>query len=162
MKKMIRFALGLILLAFLYPAAFAAQEGISSNTKKIDLLFVLPAEKASISQGENSETLTLKIPDKKVIYFSDRPNRVSGNMSLEKFVQQWSKGKDSFKDDPPNAELVHFGSKKGVTLELTSIKLSKSGDTIEFGIIGEDNLTYDKGAFLFIDAALAEYAVILG
>ncbi len=40
-----------------------------------------------------------------VIYFTDRPERESGHMSVKKFKSIWSKGINSFSSDPPNATL---------------------------------------------------------
>ena len=40
-----------------------------------------------------------------VIYFTDRPDRESGHMSVKKFKSIWTKGINSFKSDPPNATL---------------------------------------------------------
>jgi hypothetical protein len=39
------------------------------------------------------------------IFFSDRPERIAGNMKTAAFVPFWSKGKDSFLADPPNADI---------------------------------------------------------
>lgn len=40
-----------------------------------------------------------------VVYFSDRPNRLAGQLSIEVFAQGWDQGSDSFRADPPNATL---------------------------------------------------------
>lgn len=40
-----------------------------------------------------------------VVYFSDRPARISGQLSLQVFGQGWDQGPDSFRADPPNATL---------------------------------------------------------
>ena len=40
-----------------------------------------------------------------VIYFTDRPDRESGHMSVKKFKSIWTKGINSFSSDPPNATL---------------------------------------------------------
>lgn len=39
------------------------------------------------------------------LFFSDRPERIAGNMTTAKFVPFWSEGEDSFLQDPPNADL---------------------------------------------------------
>ena len=39
------------------------------------------------------------------VMFSDRPERVAANMKTAAFVPFWSKGKDSFLSDPPNADI---------------------------------------------------------
>ncbi len=57
------------------------------------------------------DTLTLKgVP--LVVYFSDRPVRAAGHITLEKFTGMWDKGADNFKADPPNTELAIY-SKNG-------------------------------------------------
>jgi hypothetical protein len=37
------------------------------------------------------------------VMFSDCPERIAANMRTATFVPFWSKGKDSFLSDPPNA-----------------------------------------------------------
>src|SRR5262249_46306086 len=39
------------------------------------------------------------------LFFSDRPERIAGNMKTAAFVPFWSKGRDSFLSDPPNADI---------------------------------------------------------
>ena len=43
------------------------------------------------------------------MFFSDRPDRVTGHVSSPEFVDTWGDGKDSFASDPPNAALSIFG-----------------------------------------------------
>ena len=40
--------------------------------------------------------------------FSDRPDRVTGHVPTEEFLDSWGDGDDSFADDPPNAVLSVF------------------------------------------------------
>jgi hypothetical protein len=40
------------------------------------------------------------------IYFSDRPERIVGHLTTDRFLQWWSEGDDSFAVDPPNAVLA--------------------------------------------------------
>jgi hypothetical protein len=49
--------------------------------------------------------LTLQGVGGTTLFFSDRPERVAGNMKTSAFIPFWSKGKDSFLSDPPNADL---------------------------------------------------------
>jgi hypothetical protein len=39
------------------------------------------------------------------VMFSDRPERIAANMRAAEFVPFWSKGKDRFLSDPPNADV---------------------------------------------------------
>lgn len=73
---------------------------LKDESKEPQFLYVLSAKSGSFE----GSTLTLNnVP--LVIYFSDRPNRIAGHMSLMKFSKNWSKGDDSFEKDPPNAVL---------------------------------------------------------
>jgi len=60
-------------------------------------------ERHDLRQGTNKLTLTGVSPA--TIYFTDRPERIAGNMRTADFVPFWSKGKDSFLKDPPNADI---------------------------------------------------------
>jgi len=75
-------------------------ENVIDDSKKTGYLFVISGTSGSL----DGDTLTLNgVPN--VIYFSDRPARNAGHLSLRKFVESWNKGSDSFKADPPNATL---------------------------------------------------------
>jgi hypothetical protein len=39
------------------------------------------------------------------LFFADRPERIAGNMKTATFAPFWSRGKDSFLSDPPNADV---------------------------------------------------------
>lgn len=69
--------------------------------KKADFLFVQNAQSIHYADGK----LTLKGVSPTTIMFSDRPERIAGHMATARFVPFWSKGKDSFLSDPPNATL---------------------------------------------------------
>ena len=49
--------------------------------------------------------LTLNGVSPVTLFFSDRPERIAGNMRTAAFVPFWSEGTDSFLSDPPNADL---------------------------------------------------------
>jgi hypothetical protein len=40
------------------------------------------------------------------IHFSDRPERIVGHLTTDRFLGWWSEGDDSFAADPPNAVLA--------------------------------------------------------
>ena len=69
--------------------------------KSAQLLFVQNAAGLSFADGK----LVLKNVELLTICFSDRPERLAGHMPTTEFVPMWSKGKDSFLKDPPNATL---------------------------------------------------------
>jgi len=69
--------------------------------KQADFLFVQNAQSIHYADGK----LTLKGVSPTTIMFTDRPERIAGHMATARFVPFWSKGKDSFLADPPNATL---------------------------------------------------------
>jgi len=104
-------------------------EHVIDDSKNPQYLFTL-ASKSGTLEGD---TLTLKgVP--LVVYFSNRPVRISGHISLEKFVGMWDKGVDNFKVDPPNAELAIY-DKSGDKHDVLIISRPEvKGDTISFKV----------------------------
>jgi hypothetical protein len=60
------------------------------------------------AQGIDSDgkTLTLRGVTPSTLFFSDRPQRVTGHMTTAQFVELWATGDNSFETDPPNAVLA--------------------------------------------------------
>jgi len=113
-----------VMLTLLPGLVFA--EHVIDDSKNPGYLFVISGTSGSL----DGDTLTLNgVPN--VIYFSDRPVRVAGHLSLEKFVESWNKGSDSFKADPPNATLsvLKKDGAKNVVVELMSVE-QKSGSVV--------------------------------
>lgn len=104
-------------------------ENIIDDSKQPQYLFTL----ASNSGTFEGDTITLKgVP--LVVYFSDRPYRISGHISLEKFVGMWDKGVDNFKNDPPNAELAIYNKKGDKHAVLIISRPKVKVDTISFKV----------------------------
>jgi hypothetical protein len=68
-----------------------------------DFLFVQTARRMSFDRA--ASRLTLHEVSPVTLFFSDRPDRIAGNMRTAAFVPFWSQGRDSFLSDPPNADL---------------------------------------------------------
>lgn len=65
-------------------------EHVIDSTKNPHYLFSLAAKSGSL----DGNLLTLKgVP--LVVYFSDRPNRIAGHITLEKFVEMWGRSTTS-------------------------------------------------------------------
>lgn len=92
-------ALAALLAPFRSVLALAAEE----PPKHADFLFVQSARGMTFDKAGSKLTLDGVSPV--TVFFSDRPERVAGNMRTVAFVPFWSKGKDSFLSDPPNADL---------------------------------------------------------
>jgi hypothetical protein len=77
---------------------------LETDTKEIEALFVQSARGMAYDNGQ----LTLEGIAPTTIIFSDRPDRITGHIPIEEFVDSWGEGDDSFAADPPNAALSIF------------------------------------------------------
>ena len=123
-------------------------EHVIDDSKEPSYLFVISGTSGSL----DGDTLTLNgVPN--VIYFTDRPARKAGHISLSDFVEMWNKGNDSFKADPPNATLsvLTKDGANNVVLEIMSVE-QKSGSVV-FKVAGLYGPSYGdlKKSTLFID-----------
>ena len=97
------FAAAPALLASLASAKSALAQGAQEPAKQADFLFVQTAKGMTFDKAASKLTLTGVSPI--TVMFSDRPERIAANMKTAAFVPFWSKGKDSFLSDPPNADI---------------------------------------------------------
>jgi hypothetical protein len=116
---------------------------------KVTLLFVQNAQGVSRDDGR----MTLKGITPTTIFFSDRPQRIAGHMSTEEFVSLWSKGKDSFLADPPNATLSVFGEGKvsDVVVELRNPRLTGQDFSYDVRVLDGTMPPQGGACSLFID-----------
>jgi hypothetical protein len=117
-------AFALILLGAAVVAVAAEEE------KKADFLFVQSAKSMSFDPATNK--LTLENVSPVTVFFTDRPERIAGNMNTTRFIPFWSEGKDSFKSDPPNADISIV---EGKELKQTVVELQDP-------VLEGSNLTY--------------------
>lgn len=92
--------------AVLAAAATAAVAGSGralAEGDRADFLFVQTAK--GMTFDAETKTLTLVGVAPTTLFFSDRPERIAGNMRTADFVPFWSEGADSFLSDPPNADV---------------------------------------------------------
>ena len=102
--------------------------------QKASFLFVLRADTGVVTKTDESYTLTLQGMDDKVLFFSDRPVRTAGCITMTQFMSDWAKGNNSFKANPPNAAIVHAALKtndegiaQAIPVELTNPVLTTNG-----------------------------------
>lgn len=91
-----------------------------------------------------------------VIYFTDRPDRESGHMSVKKFKSIWTKGINSFKSDPPNATLSAIFQEKDLNSVMVISNPRIDNNSIIFDVEiseGTPPATFNTGG-LFIDPVL--------
>lgn len=118
------------LTASLFPLKAVLGQSLSNKNDEADFLFVQTAK--SMSYDSTTKKLTLNNVSPVTLFFSDRPERIAGNMSTEAFLPFWSKGKDSFFADPPNADLSIL---EGNTLQQVVVVLKDP-------VLEGDSLTY--------------------
>ncbi|MCH9644765.1 MAG: hypothetical protein K0U23_07915 [Gammaproteobacteria bacterium] len=148
----------LVALCCIISFGFMANVQAAPKAKKVSFLFVLSAKEGAFQKSGKSNTLTLTDLDPHVLWFTDRPNRKAGFMSIQKFIVDWAK---NFKGDPSNAGLVHAdmsytrgGKQAPIAIELMNPRMS--GGTLQFdarGLKKERALRVMKlrGVSLFID-----------
>lgn len=90
-------------LAVTMPFQAARAEAPAQAAKQADFLFVQSAKGMSFDNA--TQKLTLHDVSPITLFFSDRPERIAGNMKTVAFVPFWSTGTDSFLKDPPNADI---------------------------------------------------------
>lgn len=119
------------------------------------LLFVQNAQGMSYDRGAN--TLILDHPSPTVIFFADRPYRLAGHVPLPAFLELWSEGANSFKQDPPNANLstIDGGDVSSAVIEIANPQFSNDRLTYEVVKVLEGDLSSLAGeSSLFIDGLL--------
>jgi hypothetical protein len=120
---------------------------------KVQLMFVQTAEDFKA----DGKTLRLVNVNKQTLYFSDRPVRVAGHLTMPAYLDEWKAGAgpDNFANDPPNATLSVYaaGQKENV---LTVVKIShpvvEGNDLVYRYKVIEGSMPKSGGATaLFID-----------
>jgi hypothetical protein len=118
--------------AALAAAATPMRTALAQAAKEADFLFVQNAK--SMTYDKASGKLTMLGISPVTIFFTDRPERIAGNMLTSLFVPFWSEGKDSFAKDNPNANLS--------VLEKDST-VADAVVTLRNPVLKGENLSYD-------------------
>jgi hypothetical protein len=128
-------------------------EHVIDDSKNTGYLYVISGTSGSLE----GDTLTLNgVPN--VVYFSDRPNRIAGHLSLSNFVEMWDKGVDSFKAVPPNATLSVLKKEgaKNVVVDLISAE-QRNGSVVFKVAVLEGKVPGSFGPYaIFIDPFFTE------
>ena len=77
--------------------------GAGSGGSQAQLMFVQSAEDLRVDAARS--TLRLVKVNAQTLYFSDRPQRIAGNLKMADYLKTWKEGRDNFGADPPNATL---------------------------------------------------------
>jgi hypothetical protein len=135
----------------LVPAAAARAQPTPAAPKTADFLFVQSAKGMTFDKVRNALTLTGVSPV--TIFFTDRPERIAGNMKTARFVPFWSEGKDSFKSNPPNADvsIIEGEELRQIVAELQDPMLKGDDLTYTVKILQGDMPAKGADVSVFID-----------
>jgi hypothetical protein len=131
-------------LALTLPALATAQ----SNPPQVQ--FVQTAGGVAFKDG----VLTLKDSSPMTVFFSDRPERLTGQVRNDLFAKLWSEGANSFKSDPPNAALSVFnpqGQPTQAILVLSNPRLDGRNIQYDARVLKGDIPVAGAESTLFID-----------
>ena len=140
----------LLLLALL--TAFCGLQPAGA-AEKVQLMFVQTADDIKA----DGSTLRLVNVGKQTLYFSDRPARIAGHLTLAGYLDEWKAqaGPNNFASDPPNATLSVYAPGKTENV-LTVVKISnpvvEGNDLVYSYKLIEGSMPKSGGATaLFID-----------
>ncbi len=121
----------------------------STPVEEIQALYVQTAGGVTYADGK----LTLHSLAPATLFFSDRPDRVTGHVTSEEFVQTWGDGDDSFASNPPNAALSIFGDGQvhDVVVELAEPVLAGADLTYRVDVLDGELPANGGPSSLFID-----------
>ena len=97
--------------------------------------------------------LTLSGVGPTTLFFSDRPERIAGNMTTADFVPFWGDGKDSFLSDPPNADIsiLEDGKLRQTVVVLQDPRLEGDNLVYTVRIVSGDMPVLGEDVSVFID-----------
>ena len=141
-----------VLLA-LYPVAKLAT---AQPKPQASLLFVQMAQKIDYNKtGPTSGVMTLSDVPSQTMFFTDRPNRVVGNVPTSAFVSRWTtdKGPNGFATNPPNAAVTVFQSDgaKTAIVELRNPRLDGNKLSYDVKVLQGISSTQPAEGVVFID-----------
>src|SRR6266581_3022932 len=84
------------------------EEKEKTDESKVQLMFVQTAEDLKA----DAKTLRLVNVGQQTLYFSDRPVRIAGHLTMPAYLDEWKAGEgpDNFGSDPPNATISVYES----------------------------------------------------
>ena len=123
----------LMAVAVLGGCAGTPQPSADAGKAQAQLMFVQTADDLKVDTA--ARTLRLVKVNPQTVYFSDRPQRIAGNLKLADYLKTWSEGRDSFNADPPNATLSVYepGRAEPTLVVVTIMKPAVDGADLVYG-----------------------------
>lgn len=122
----------LFFLGFSGTAAVFGDEENKTGEAAVDPQYLFVHNASGLSYADGKLTMTGVAPQ--TIFFSDRPNRITGHTPTDQFVKEWGIGEDNFAENNPNAVLAVFD---GAGLPADSVVVLSNPE------FSKGNLTYD-------------------
>ena len=150
MIRRVRFIAGCLLVVLL----LCSMTGCKPDGRSAEYLFVQTADRVTFKDN----TMTLHGVSPTTLFFSDRPERITGHQGTGIFVENWSEGNNSFASDPPNAALVILGDEDTEVAEIV-VELKNpmlANDSLSYAVTVLDGKMPPSGGVssLFIDAVI--------
>jgi len=159
--------IGFLALSLCLPLAALGQDAdVGGPDESVEIFDFDPTYFLYVISGESAQfdgdTLTL-VDAPSVLYFSDRPRRVTGHMDPAFWVETWDQGPDSFAEIPPNAVLVG-GAPVTHEIVVELLDAAVEGDDLHFRIeVLDGDLPTEAlaPASLFIDSADPDATILM-
>ena len=150
MVRRVRFVGGCLLVALL----LCNLTGCKPDGRSTEYLFVQTADRVTFKDN----TMTLHGVSPTTLFFSDRPERITGHQGTRIFVENWSEGNNSFASDPPNAALVILGDEDAevaeIVVELRNPKTANDSLSYEVTVLDGKMPSAGGVSSLFIDTVI--------
>ncbi len=120
---------------------------------KVQLMFVQSAQ----SMKADDKTLRLVNVSPQTIYFTDRPVRQAGHVTMSAYMKEWTAaaGPDNFSKDPPNATLSVYQPGQAenslTVVEISNPKLEGKDLVYQYKLLEGQMPKSGAAASLFID-----------
>lgn len=140
--------LGILTLVLTLFPVLATAEHVIDDSNNTSYLFVISGATGSL----DGDILKLNgVPS--VVYFTDRPARKAGHMTLANFFEMWDKGENSFESDPPNAVLsvLKKDGTQNVVVELKSPEIKEGSLYFNVEVLSGDVSEPFGPAAIYID-----------
>ncbi len=109
----------------------------AAAAEKTSLMWTLHGDAVWVERNGAARILVVEGPDRDVVWFTDRPVRKSGRMTIDAFLGSWDD--PQFREDPPNAAITAVdggdarpGGRRDAVVELTGASYDREHDTLRF------------------------------
>ncbi len=107
-----------------------AQDKPKNQESSLQFLFVQSAKSFTFADGK----LSLHGVSPHTIYFTDRPVRIAGHITVKEYIDWGRAAKDSFTKDPPNGTLSIIAGDEAKNIVMVLKDAQLEGDTLSFKV----------------------------